>query len=324
MSTMTYAEAGCLALAQEMERDTNVWALGEDVGPEGGVAGQYRGLLNRFGPQRIVDTPISESMIMAAAIGSSLLGMRPVAELRYADFALCAADEIINQAAKARYMQGGQVRVPIVIRQPIGMRWGMAAQHSQSNENLWIGTPGLVVVAPGTAADNHGLLKAAIRSDDPVVYMEHKELWLVQGEVDEDAEPIELGKAAIRREGRDVTLISWSSTVASCLGAADALALEGIDAEVIDLRTLWPWDREAVFASIKKTGRVVVAHESTRVGGFGGELLAEIAEAFFGQLKARPTRLGSPRIPVPYSQPLEDLCRVTPAHITQTTRRLFD
>jgi pyruvate dehydrogenase E1 component beta subunit len=321
---MTYAEAGCLALAQEMERDINVWALGEDVGPEGGVAGQYRGLLNRFGPLRIVDTPISESMIMAAAIGSSLLGMRPVAELRYADFALCAADEIINQAAKARYMQGGQVRVPIVIRQPIGMRWGMAAQHSQSNENLWIGTPGLVVVAPATAADNHGLLKAAIRSDDPVVYMEHKELWLVQGEVDVHAEPIELGKAAIRREGSDVTLVSWSSTVTSCLSAADTLALEGIDAEVIDLRTLWPWDRETVFASLEKTGRIVVAHESTRVGGFGGELLAEIAEAFFGQLKAKPTRLGSPRIPVPYSQPLEDLCRVTPAHIAQATRRLFD
>ena len=263
-------------------------------------------------------------MIMAAAIGSSLLGMRPVAELRYADFALCAADEIINQAAKARYMQGGQVRVPIVIRQPIGMRWGMAAQHSQSNENLWVGTPGLVVVAPATAADNHGLLKAAIRSDDPVVYMEHKELWLVQGDVDVHAEPIELGKAAIRREGLDVTLISWSSTVTSCLSAANTLALEGIDAEVIDLRTLWPWDRETVFASIEKTSRVVVAHESTRVGGFGGELLAEIAEGFFGQLKARPTRLGSPRIPVPYSQPLEDLCRVTPTHIAEATRRLFD
>jgi len=323
MSLMTYAEAGCLALAQEMERDALVWALGEDVGPEGGVAGQYRGLLNRFGPQRIVDTPISESMIMAAAIGSSLLGMRPVAELRYADFALCAADEIINQAAKARYMQGGQVRVPIVIRQPIGMRWGMAAQHSQSNENLWIGTPGLVVVAPATAADNHGLLKSAIRSDDPVVYMEHKELWLIQGEVDADAEPIELGKAVIRRAGCDVTLVSWSSTVSSCLSAADALAREGIHAEVIDLRTLWPWDRHTVFESIEKTGRVVVAHESTRVGGFGGELLADIAEAFFGRLKAKPTRLGSPRIPVPYSLPLEELCRVTPAQIAGATRQLF-
>ncbi len=323
LQTLTYSEAGCLALAQEMERDAKVWALGEDVGPDGGVAGQYKGLLKRFGPERIVDTPISESMIMAAAIGSSLLGMRPVAELRYADFALCAADEIINQAAKARYMLGGQVRVPIVIRQPIGMRWGMAAQHSQSNENLWVGTPGLVVVAPSNAADNHGLLKAAIRSDDPVVYMEHKELWLVPGEVNIEAEPLELGKAAVRRSGRNITLVSWSSTVASCLQAAEALAREGIDAEVIDLRTLWPWDRDSVFASIEKTGRVLVAHESTRVGGFGGELLAEIAEAFWGRLKAKPQRLGSPRIPVPYSEPLEQLCRVSAAQIATAARGLM-
>lgn len=315
MSRMTYAQAGCLALRQEMERDPNVWALGEDVGPEGGVAGQYLGLQELFGPERIVDTPISESMIMAAAIGSSLLGMRPVAELRYADFALCAADEIINQAAKARYMLGGQVRVPIVIRQPIGMRWGMAAQHSQSNENLWVGTPGLVVVASATPADNHGLLKAAIRADDPVVFMEHKELWLDTGEVDEAAEPLEIGKAAVRRTGSDITLLSWSSTANACVAAAGLLATQGIDAEVIDLRTLWPWDRDTVFASIRKTSRVLVAHESPRVGGLGGELLAEIAEVFFGRLLARPTRIGSPRIPVPYSKPLEDLCRVGPNEI---------
>jgi pyruvate dehydrogenase E1 component beta subunit len=315
MSRMTYAQAGCLALRQEMERDANVWALGEDVGPEGGVAGQYLGLQQLFGPERIVDTPISESMIMAAAIGSSLLGMRPVAELRYADFALCAADEIINQAAKARYMLGGQVRVPVVIRQPIGMRWGMAAQHSQSNENLWVGTPGLVVVAPATPADNHGLLKAAIRADDPVVYMEHKELWLETGEVDEGAPPLEIGKAAVRRVGSDITLLSWSSTANACVAAADVLAGQGIDAEVIDLRTLWPWDRDTVFASIRKTSRVLVAHESSRVGGLGGELLAEIAEACFGRLLAPPTRIGSPRIPVPYSKPLEDLCRIGPGEI---------
>jgi pyruvate/2-oxoglutarate/acetoin dehydrogenase E1 component len=319
---MTYAEAACLALAQEMERDPKVWALGEDLGPEGGVAGQYRGLQQRFGPERIVDTPISESMIMAAAIGSALLGMRPLAELRYADFALCSADEIINQAAKVRYMLGGQVRVPLVIRQPMGMRWGMAAQHSQSNENLWVGTPGLVVVASATPSDNHGLLKAAIRSDDPVVFMEHKELWLESGEVDPAAGPIELGKAACRRDGRDVTLLSWSSTANSCVAAASLLAGQGIDAEVLDLRTLWPWDRDTVFASIEKTGRVLVAHESVRTGGFGGELLAEIAEAFFGKLKARPTRLGSPRMPVPYSKPLEDLCRVGPAEIAAATRKL--
>jgi pyruvate/2-oxoglutarate/acetoin dehydrogenase E1 component len=322
MSRMTYAEAGCLALRQEIERDPAVWALGEDVGPDGGVAGQYLGLQKLFGPERIVDTPISESMIMAAAIGSALLGMRPVAELRYADFAFCAADEIINQAAKVRYMLGGQVRVPMVIRQPIGMRWGMAAQHSQSNENLWVGTPGLVVVASATASDNHGLLKAAIRADDPVVFMEHKELWLETGEVDEEAGPIELGRASVRRGGEEITLLSWSGTANACVAAADLLARDGVSAEVIDLRTLWPWDRDTVFGSIEKTGRVLIAHESPRVGGFGGELLAEIAEVFHGRLKAAPTRLGSPRIPVPYSKPLEDLCRVGPQDIAKAARKL--
>ena len=324
MSVMTYAEAGCLALRQEMERDPNVWALGEDVGPEGGTAGQYRGLQKLFGPQRIVDTPISESMIMSAAIGSALMGMRPVAELRFADFALCAADEIINQAAKVRYMLGGQARVPLTIRAPIGMRSGMAAQHSQSVENFWVATAGLVVVASATPADNHGLLKAAIRADDPVVFMEHKELWQSTGEVDADAAPIELGKAAIRRAGRDITLISWSSTANACVAAAETLATQGMAAEVIDLRTLWPWDRDCVFDSIEKTGRVLVAHESTRAGGFGGELIAEIAEAYYGKLKARPMRLGSPRVPVPYSKPLEDMCRVGAVEIAAAALKLFE
>lgn len=322
MTVMTYAQAGCLALRQEMERDANVWALGEDVGPDGGVAGQYLGLQKLFGPERIVDTPISESMIMAAAIGSALLGMRPVAELRYADFALCAADEIINQAAKARYMLGGQVRVPMVIRQPMGMRWGMAAQHSQSNENLWVGTPGLVVLAPSTPADNHALLKAAIRADDPVVFMEHKELWLETGEVDEAAGPAEMGKAAVRRPGTDITLVSWSSTANACVAAARTLAEQGIAAEVIDLRTLWPWDRATVHASVRKTGRVLVAHESPTVGGFGGEVLADISETCFDSLKAAPVRLGAPRIPVPYSKPLEDVCRVGPEGIAEAAARL--
>ena len=322
MGVMTYSQAGCLALRQEMEANDKVWALGEDVGPEGGVAGQYLGLQKIFGKERIVDTPISESMIMSAAIGSAILGMRPVAELRYADFALCAADEIINQAAKVRYMLGGQVRVPMVIRQPIGMRWGMAAQHSQSNENLWVGTAGLVVVASATPADNHGLLKAAIRCDDPVVFMEHKELWLTTGEVDESAGPVELGKAAVRKTGKDITLLSWSKSANDCLSAAALLTEKGIDAEVIDLRTLWPWDRDTVFASMEKTKRILVVHESSKVGGFGGELLAEISENFFGKLKSAPTRLGSPRIPVPYAKNLEDLCRVDATMISQATQKL--
>jgi pyruvate dehydrogenase E1 component beta subunit len=241
-----------------------------------------------------------------------------VAELRFVDFALCAADEIINQAAKIRYMLGGQVRVPVVVRTPIGIKAGMAAQHGQSLENLWTGTPGLVVVAPSTPADTHGLLKAAIRCDDPVIFMEHKELWPVKGEVDESAGPIELGKALVRRAGKDITLISWSKTVHTCLEAAERLQQSGMEVEVIDLRTLWPWDRETVFSSVRKTGRVAVAHESTREGGFGGELIAEITENCFDLLRCAPLRMGSPRVPTPYSEPLENLCRVTASDIVES------
>jgi pyruvate dehydrogenase E1 component beta subunit len=306
-----------------MERDSNVWALGEDVGPEGGTAGQYLKLQEIFGPERIVDTPISESMIVSAAIGSALLGMRPVAELRFVDFALCAADEIINQAAKIRYMLGGQVSVPLVIRQPIGIKAGMAAQHGQSLENLWTGTPGLVVVATSTPADNHGLLKAAIRCNDPVVFMEHKELWLEKGEVDESAEPLELGKAITRKSGKDITLVTWSKSTQTCLKAAELLTNIDVDAEIIDLRTLWPWDRQTVFDSVRRTGRVAVVHESTKEGGFGGELVANIIEACFHQLKTPPIRLGSPRIPIPYSEPLESVCRITPEHVFESVRSLL-
>ena len=315
MSAMTYAQAALTALRQEMERDPTIWVLGEDLGPEGGVAGQYAGLQQRFGKMRVVDTPISENTIMGAAIGAAMCGTRPVVELRYADFGICAADEIVNQAAKVRYMLGGQVRAPLVIRQPIGFRDGMAAQHSQSTESWWVHVPGLVVVAPSTPAENHTLLKAAVRCDDPVVYMEHKELWTVTGEVDESAAPAALGKASIVRAGTDVTVVTWSSMVGVCLAAAEDLVRKGCDAEVIDLRTLWPWDRDTVFGSIAKTGRLLVAHQAVRVGGFGGEIVAEAAEQLFDRLKAPPRRLGAPRVPVPYSEPLETMCRVSGENI---------
>jgi pyruvate/2-oxoglutarate/acetoin dehydrogenase E1 component len=315
MTTMTFAQAALTALTQEMERDPLVWVLGEDLGPEGGVAGQYLGLQQRFGRDRIVDTPISESTIMGSAIGAAICGTRPVVELRYADFGICAADEIVNQAAKIRYMLGGQVRVPAVIRQPIGLRDGMAAQHSQSTEAWWIHVPGLVVVAPSTPADNHALLKAAIRCDDPVVYMEHKELWTVTGEVDEAAAPAKLGEARVVRSGDDVTIVTWSSMVDVCLRAAEFLAAKGCEAEVIDLRTLWPWDRERVFESVAKTGRLLVVHQAVRVGGFGAEIAAEVSEHLFAKLKSAPRRLGAPRVPVPYAEPLETMCRVSDAQI---------
>lgn len=318
MAELTYAEAARLALSQEMERDGTVWVLGEDLGPEGGVAGQYRTLQQRFGKERVLDTPISESTIMGAAIGAAMCGTRPVVELRYADFAICAADEIVNQAAKMRYMLGGQVRLPLVIRQPMGLRDGMAAQHSQSIEAWWIHIPGLVVVTPATPADNHALLRAAVRCDDPVIYMEHKELWTVRGEVDETAAPAILGEAAILRQGRDITIVTWSSMVGVCLSAMDSLAAHGVDAELIDLRTLWPWDRTAVLESVARTGRLLVVHQAVRAGGFGAEIVAEVTQTMFGALKTAPRRLGAPRVPFPFSEALEMQCRVSDARIIAT------
>src|SRR5689334_11280078 len=240
MAVTTYLDAGRFALAEEMRRDSRVWALGEDLG-RGGVFGQYKGLQEEFGSQRVVDTPISEAAIMGASVGAAMVGTRPVVEMRFADFALCAVDELVNQAAKARYMFGGQARVPLVVRQPSGMWRSSAAQHSQSLEAWYAHIPGLVVVCPATPADNHGLLKAAIRCDDPVVYMEHKDLWGLQGEVHPDAEPLALGAARRVREGDAATIVTWSKTVHIATEAAALLEQEGIAVDLIDLRTIWPW-----------------------------------------------------------------------------------
>ncbi len=312
MSEKTYSAAAIEALAEEMRRDASVWALGEDLG-RGGVFGQYRGLVEEFGPERIADTPISEATIMGAAVGAALVGTRPVVEMRFSDFALCAVDELVNQAAKARFMFGGQARVPLVARQPIGMWRSSAAQHSQSLEAWYVHVPGLVVVTPATPADNKGLLKAAIRSDDPVVYMEHKGLWELAGEVPEgDDRLVPLGQARIARAGDDVTLVTWSKMVGEGERAAELAAARGISVELIDLRTLWPWDEAAVLTSVEKTGRLVIAQEAVTVAGFGAEIAATVAERAAGALKAPIRRLGSPRAPISYAKSLEDLLRVTP------------
>jgi pyruvate dehydrogenase E1 component beta subunit len=301
---MSYALAACAALERAMERDERVVALGEDVG-RGGIFGQYRGLQQKFGAARVIDTPISEATIMGASVGMALAGLKPVVEMRVVDFALCAMDEIVNQAAKARFMFGGQGRVPLVARMPIGIWSGSAAQHSQSLEAWFAHVPGLAVVTPATAQDNYSLLAAAIESGDPVIYMEHKELWGVQGEV-EPREPAQLGKGRVLREGGDVTLVTWSRMVHAALEAAEQAATRGISVEVIDLRTIWPWDRDTVLASAAKTRRLLVAHEAVRTAGFGAEIAAEVAE----RLAVRVKRLGGPRIPVGYSKPLEDEARI--------------
>jgi pyruvate dehydrogenase E1 component beta subunit len=322
MSEMTYAQAAAAALAGEMKRDPKVWALGEDLG-RGGVFGQYKGLQQEFGPERIVDTPISEATIMGAAVGAALVGTRPVVEMRFADFALCAVDELVNQAAKARFMFGGQARVPLVVRQPVGMWRSSAAQHSQSLEAWYVHIPGLVVVMPATPADNNGLLRSAIRCDDPVVYMEHKDCWGMTGEAPDDPEHmVPLGRARIAKAGKDVTVVSWSRTVHTALDAAAQAEKAGLSVEVIDLRTLWPWDKDAVLSSVAKTGRLVVAQEAVSVGGFGAEVAATVAEELGGKLKAPVRRLGSPRAPISYSPPLEDLLRVTPEMILDTAKKL--
>ena len=303
MARMSYAQAACAALARAMRSDPRVVALGEDVG-RGGIFQQYKDLQREFGGARVIDTPISESTIMGAAVGMALAGLKPVVEMRVVDFALCAMDELVNQAAKARYMFGGQGRVPMVARLPIGLWSGSAAQHSQSLEAWFAHIPGLVVVAPATPQDNYSLLRAAIDCGDPVIYMEHKELWGLEGEV--SPRDIPLGKANVVREGKDLTLVTWSRTVHAALQAETKKSVE-----IIDLRTLWPWDRETVLSSVRKTGELLVVHEAVQAAGFGAEIAATVAE----ETGARVRRLGAPRIPVGYAISLEDEARVSAAAI---------
>ncbi len=315
-STMTYAQAAVLAVQHEMESDARVVVLGEDVG-RGGIFGQYKGLQQRFGAGRVIDTPISEAAIMGAGVGMALAGMRPVVEMRVVDFALCGMDEIVNQAAKNRFMFGGQGRVPLVARMPGGIWDASAAQHSQSLEAWFAHLPGVAVVCPSTPQDNYALLRAAMQSGDPVVYIEHKTLWGAQGEVD-PAMAIPLGKAAVRRSGSDLTLVSWGRQALVCEEACAALAQQGIGVDCIDLRTIWPWDRETVLASCAKTGRLLVVHEAVQVAGFGAEVAATAAEA----TGCRIRRLGAPRIPVGYAPVLEAQSRVTAEMVVAAARAL--
>jgi len=326
MATLTYMEASKRALAEEMRRDATVWCVGEDLG-RGGVFGQYTGLVDEFGAQRISDAPISEACIMGAAMGAAMMGTRPVVEMRFSDFALCAIDELVNQAVKARFMFGGQTTVPLVAREPIGMWRSSAAQHSQSLEAWYTHIPGLIVVCPSTAQDNYLLLKAAIRANDPVVYMEHKNLWGVDGEVsdaeagDEEIASI-IGKARTLRSGKDLSIVSWSATVHEAAAAAHTLAEQGIDAEVIDLRSLWPWDKDAIYTSVRKTGRLLVTHEAVSVGGFGAEIAASVSEHCYGALQAPVKRLGAPRAPISYAPSMEAAVSITAEKIADAATSL--
>jgi pyruvate/2-oxoglutarate/acetoin dehydrogenase E1 component len=303
---ITYLEAVREALLQEMRRDPGVFLLGEDIGVYGGAFGVTRGLLDEFGPERVRDTPISEAAIAGAATGAALMGMRPVMEVMFMDFITISMNQLVNQAAKIRFMFGGKASIPMVVRAPAGSGTGAAAQHCQSLEAWFVHVPGIKVVTPATPYDVKGLLVTAIRDNNPVIFVEHKLLYRTKGPVPEDLYAIPLGQAEVRRPGRDLTIVAYSIMVPRALEAAGRLSEEGIEVEVVDLRCLKPLDEETVVQSVSKTGRVLIVHEAPRTGGFGGELAAVIANSeAFDYLDAPIRRLCGRDIPIPYNRTLE-------------------
>ena len=323
MAEKTYSQAINEALEEEMLRDDKVYILGEDVGAFGGCFGVTTGLLEKFGAERVLDAPISETAIMGSAVGAAVAGLRPVPEIMFVDFVGVCLDELLNQAAKMHYMFGGKAKVPLTLRMACGAGVGAAAQHSQSLEAFMCHIPGLKVVMPATAADAKGLLKSAIRDDNPVIYLEHKALLGVTGEVPEGEYTIPLGKADIKREGKDVTILAYSMMLHKALAAAETLALEGIEAEVIDPRTLVPFDKETLYKSIEKTGRLVIVHEAVKQGGFGGEIAAMVAEECFDFLDASIKRVAAPFAPIPFASNLEAAYIPDEAKIIEAVKSFF-
>jgi len=305
MHEITYREAIREALVEEMEKDPMVFLLGENIAEGGGVYQVTKGILEKFGKDRIMDMPISESGFVGAAVGAALLGTRPVVDLMFSDFLPLAMDHLVNHAAKMRYMYGGKARVPMVVRAFFGAGTTAGCSHSQSLEAWAIHCPGLKVVMPSTPADAKGLLKTAIRDDDPVIFLEHRLLYAMRGRVPEGEYIIPLGEADVKREGRDVTVVAIGMMVHRAMEAAAELSKEGIEIEVLDPRSLLPLDCEALVRSIKKTGRILIAHEACKTGGIGGEIAAIAAKEAFGYLDAPIERVCAPDTPVPFSPPLE-------------------
>ncbi|MEA4926589.1 MAG: alpha-ketoacid dehydrogenase subunit beta [Syntrophomonadaceae bacterium] len=320
---MTYAEAIRDGLRVELKRDPKVYMAGEDIGPFGGCFGVTTGLFAEFGPKRIVDTPISENFIVGHALGAAACGLRPVVEVMFDDFMTVCFDEMANQAAKVRYMFGGKARVPMVCVTINGAGLGAAAQHSQSLEALLTHIPGIITVIPSTPYDAKGLLISAIRDDNPVMYYEHKQLLGVAGEVPEGEYTIPLGKADIKRKGSDITIVAWSWMVQKSLEAAEELAKAGINAEVLDPRTLVPLDKEAILASLGKTGRIVIVQESCKTMGFGSEIAAIIAEEGLDLLNAPVLRVAAPNTPIPFSPVLEQAYIPSTDAIVAAAKSLF-
>ena len=321
MALTTYVEAIKQGIWEEMASDESVFVLGEDVGVYGGAFKVTAGMIEEFGESRVIDTPISESAIVGAAIGAAMMGMRPIAEMQFADFISCAFDQITNFAAKCRYRWGAGI--PIVIRGPSGGSVHGGPFHSSNPEMYFVHTPGLKVVCPATAYDAKGLIKAAIRDPDPVIFFEHKFLYRrIKEELPEEDFTVPIGKAVVRRSGSDVSVITYGAMVFVALDAAKELEKEGIDLEVVDLRSLLPYDRETVLESVKRTNKVILLHEDTRTGGFAGELAAEISERAFEHLDGPIRRITAPDTPVPYSPPLEEFFLPKISDVVRVAREL--
>ena len=323
MAILTYLEAIRQAMEEEMVRDSRVFILGEDVGNYGGAFRVTQGFLEKFGPERIIDTPISETGLIGAAIGASLFGMRPIAELQFIDFIACGFNQIVNYAAKSRYRWGGGV--PIVIRGPAGAGVHGGPFHSQSPESYFMNVPGLKIVVPATPTDAKGLMIAAIRDPDPVIFLEHKFLYRrLKEEVPEGDYTTPIGEARLARPGQDISIITYGAMVHSSLEAAQMVAVEGISVEILDLRTLLPMDRPRILETVKKTGRALIVHEATRTGGPGGEIAALIGEYAFEHLDAPIVRVAPPDTPVPYSPPLEEYFLPNALKIADAIRALAE
>ncbi|PYQ00680.1 MAG: alpha-ketoacid dehydrogenase subunit beta [Acidobacteria bacterium] len=323
MAVLTYLEAIRLAMLEEMVRDERVFILGEDVGSYGGAFRVTAGFLEKFGEKRVIDTPISETAIVGAAIGASLMGMRPIAEMQFIDFVSCAFDIIVNYAAKTRYRWGAAV--PIVIRGPSGGGVHGGPFHSQNPEAYFMNVPGLKIVAPGTPTDAKGLMTAAIRDPDPVIYLEHKFLYRrLKEDVPEGDFVVPIGRARVARPGTDVSIVTYGAMLQIALEAAEAAARDGIDVEVVDLRTLLPIDEESVLSTAAKTGKVIVLHEATLTGGPGGEIAGLVAERAFEHLDAPVMRVAPPDTPVPYSPPLEETFLPNAAKVGEAIRAIYD
>jgi acetoin:2,6-dichlorophenolindophenol oxidoreductase subunit beta len=324
MATITYAQALNEALREEMRNDPRVFLMGEDIGLHGGIFRVTKDLVQEFGHERVRDTPISESGFVGLGVGAAVAGMRPVVELLFMDFALVAADQIINQAAKLRYMSGGLVSMPLVIRTQQGGGRGNGAQHSQSFESWLAQVPGLVIVAPATPADAKGLLKSAIRAGNPVVFVEHKLLYNTKGEVPAGEYTLPIGKAEIKRWGRDITIVSYSRTLLFALEAAEILAKQNIEAEVVDLRTIEPLDMETVIEATRHTGRLLVVHESHSNCGLGAEIVARVYEQASDALVSPARRLGARHVPIPVAEPMENFVLPQTADIVRIAEEMVN